>query len=223
MRTRCIRAREARRRTPSQLARAGSKEARIPQGSGPSSLGWSQRSARAHKPSTVARLGRRAAACPGQALENTPPAAWAAGRSLTSCRETTPVLAGRRSRTSADVAQWVERDLARVEATSSRLVIRSMSGVSVRKRGFAGVHVRGHAAGHVQRVAWCTGPFACGHSRHGFHVSRSSRGQGRRAFTSATRVRIPYEIPRPPGTEALGDLAPRERKSAAMIGRRRNP
>ena len=34
-RTRCNRAREARRRTPSQLARAGSKEARNPQGSGP--------------------------------------------------------------------------------------------------------------------------------------------------------------------------------------------
>jgi hypothetical protein len=89
-------------------------------------------------------------------------------RSLTSCRETAPVT-GRTVALapSADVAQWVERDLAMVEATSSRLVIRSMSGVSVRKRGFAGVHVRGHAAGHVQRVAWCTGPLACGHSRHG--------------------------------------------------------
>jgi hypothetical protein len=51
------------------------------------------------------------------------------GCSLTSCRETTSVLADGSSRTFADVAQQEERDHAMVEATSSKLVIRSTSGV----------------------------------------------------------------------------------------------
>ena len=52
------------------------------------------------------------------------------GRSLTSCRKTTSVLADGSSCTFADVAQQAERDHAMVEATSSRLVFRSTSGVS---------------------------------------------------------------------------------------------
>ena len=52
------------------------------------------------------------------------------GRSLTSCRKTTSALADGSSCTFADVAQQAERDHAMVEATSSKLVIRSTSGVS---------------------------------------------------------------------------------------------
>ena len=46
-------------------------------------------------------------------------------------RETAPVLAGAASRIHADVAQQEERDHAMAEATSSKLVIRSTSGVSM--------------------------------------------------------------------------------------------
>ena len=53
------------------------------------------------------------------------------GRSLTICGETTSVLADGSSRAFADVAQQEERDHAMVEATSSKLVIRSTSGVSM--------------------------------------------------------------------------------------------
>ena len=53
------------------------------------------------------------------------------GRSLTSCRKATSVLADGPSCTFADVAQQAERGHAMAEATSSRLVIRSTSGVSM--------------------------------------------------------------------------------------------
>jgi hypothetical protein len=181
MRTRCNRVRGARRRTPSQLARAGSKEARIPKGSGPLSFLALPRLPQLNRDLP----GRQVAAAPRPPRTATP-AALAAGCSLTSCSEATPVLAGRSFSQHADVAQLAEHDLARVGATSSRLVIRSMSGVSAHKRRSAGVHVRGHAAGHVQRCDWCTGRGACGHSRHGSlqRMSRSSSGQGHRAFNS---------------------------------------
>ena len=53
------------------------------------------------------------------------------GRSLTSCRKTPSVLADGSSCTFADVAQQEERGHAMAEATSSKLVIRSTSGVSM--------------------------------------------------------------------------------------------
>jgi hypothetical protein len=52
------------------------------------------------------------------------------GRSLTTRCEASSVLAEIASQNFADVAQQAERDHAMVEATSSRLVIRSTSGVS---------------------------------------------------------------------------------------------
>ena len=52
------------------------------------------------------------------------------GCSLTTCCEATSVLADGLPRKYADVAQQAERDHAMVEATSSRLVFRSTSGVS---------------------------------------------------------------------------------------------
>jgi hypothetical protein len=53
------------------------------------------------------------------------------GRSLTSCRKAASVLADGMPCTFADVAQQAERGHAMAEATSSKLVIRSTSGVSM--------------------------------------------------------------------------------------------
>jgi hypothetical protein len=80
-------------------------------------------------------------------------------RSLTSCRETASVLADTVLQIFADVAQWAERDHAMVEATSSRLVIRSTSAVPI-----------------------------AGYSRSGF-MSRSSRGPGHRDFSPRVSAR----------------------------------
>ena len=52
-------------------------------------------------------------------------------------------------------------------------------------------------------------------------MSRSSSRQGRRTFNPATRVRLPHAIP--VQTEAIVELTLRWRKSAATIGRHRNP
>ena len=83
------------------------------------------------------------------------------GRSLTSCRETTPVLADGSSRNFADVAQRAERDHAMVEATSSRLVIRSTSGVPMHsaavREGVGGAGCARPWPGLVQRDTRPTG------------------------------------------------------------------
>jgi hypothetical protein len=77
------------------------------------------------------------------------------GRSLTSCRKATSVLADGSSCTFADVAQQEERGHAMAEATSSRLVIRSTSGVSMHSAAAShGVDGPGCARpwpSHVQR------------------------------------------------------------------------
>ena len=57
--------------------------------------------------------------------------------------EAGPMLVGPSLGNLADVAQLAERDLAKVEATSSSLVIRSMSGALARKRRLPGVHAPG--------------------------------------------------------------------------------
>ena len=79
----------------------------------------------------------------------------------------------------ADVAQQAERDHAMVEATSSRLVIRSTSGVSMhsvpRDMVLAVRDVRDLWPGHVQRDTTSDGMLAFGHSRSGRTTSRSSR------------------------------------------------
>jgi hypothetical protein len=183
------------------------------------------------------------------------------GRSLTSCRETTSVLADGLSRTFADVAQQEERDHAMVEATSSKLVIRSTSGVSMHSAaallwcwrcGMCATQGRSH----VQRDTTSDGMLAFGHSRSGNthalvaqqaeqppckrQAARSIRRRGHQTcrvrlagfrtlgfgFAAAsqsnpgTRVRIPHATP---DQGALVELALRGWKSAASIGRRRNP
>ena len=73
----------------------------------------------------------------------------------------------------ADVAQQAERDHAMVEATSSRLVIRSTSAVSIHSVAAShGVGSTGCARlkgpSHVQRDTTFDGMLAFGHSRSGF-------------------------------------------------------
>ena len=71
----------------------------------------------------------------------------------------------------ADVAQQAERGHAMAEATSSRLVIRSTSGVSMhsepRDMVLAERDVRDPWPGHVQRDTTSDGMLAFGHSRSG--------------------------------------------------------
>lgn len=117
-------------------------------------------------------------------------------RSLTTCRKPTSVLADGSSCTFADVAQWVERGHALAEATSSRLVIRSTSGVSMHSE----------AARMVLTARDVRGPWARPRAaRH--HVRRDAR-----AWAQPKWIK-----------EASVELALRRWKSAATIGRRRNP
>jgi hypothetical protein len=112
--------------------------------------------------------------------------------------------------------------------------------------------VRGTWPGHVQRDTTSDGMLALGHSRSGFtfiapvaqqaeqppckrQAARSNRrrrhqmcrvrldGRGHHSFKVGTRVRIPHATPEPPEQEALVELTLRGRKTAARIGRRRNP
>ncbi len=174
------------------------------------------------------------------------------GRSLTTCRKPTSVLADGSSCTFADVAQQAERDHAMVEATSSRLVFRSTSGVSfhsvaarhgVGGTGCARPLARPRAARHhIRRDArvwaqpkWillalvaqleepppCKWQVARSNRRRGHQTCRVRLdGRGHRAFNPGTRVRIPHATPKQ-GT--LVELTLRGWKSAATIGRRRNP
>ena len=99
-------------------------------------------------------------------------------RSLTSQREARPILVGADALHFADVAQLVARDLAKVEATGSIPVIRSMT--------ISGVPVHKHWAGLVGMCAGAAAPacsgdpacrvIACGHSRDGSCL-RSSAGR----------------------------------------------
>ena len=155
--------------------------------------------------------------------------------------------------TFADVAQHAERDHAMVEATSSKLVIRSTSGVSMHSEatrhgvggpGCARSLARPRAARHhIRRDArvwaqpkWisialvaqlaeqppCKRQAARSNRRRGHH--QSSRvlldGRGHHSFKVDTRVRIPHATP---AQGTLVELTLRGWKSAATIGRRRNP
>jgi hypothetical protein len=227
MTTGCNRARGARRRAP-----LPARKSRLERGPDSARIRAFVIPGAAQASSIQPRLAGQAG-CSGPGPPRTAtPAALAAGRSLTICCEATPVLAGRSFSQDADVAQLAEHDLARVGATSSRLVIRSMSGVSVHKRRSASVHVRVRAAGHVQRCAWCTGRRARGHSRHGSlsspavdstswrkgiaeRLSRSSSGQGHRAFGDHG-----FDSRTGCHTGALGARAPR---GATAMGGTRGP
>ena len=89
--------------------------------------------------------------------DRTPPRG---GRSLTTCRKRDPELAVVALR-DADVAQQAERDHAMVEATSSRLVIRSTSGVPMHsaavREGVGGAGCARPWPGLVQRDTRPTG------------------------------------------------------------------
>ena len=113
-----------------------------------------------------------------------------------------PQLDGNATRQHADVAQQAERDHAMVEATSSKLVIRStihlgcVLALRTARHGVGGRDVRGLSSGHVQRDTSSDGMLALGHSRSEFRsMSRSSRGPGLRVFSPATRVRLPHAMP----------------------------
>jgi hypothetical protein len=109
--------------------------------------------------------------------------------------------------------------------------------------------VRGTWPGHVQRDTTFDGMLALGHSRSGFtfialvaqqaeqppckrQAARSNRrrghqtrrvrldGRGHHSFKVGTRVRIPHATP---AQGTLVELTLRGRKSAATMGRRRNP
>lgn len=125
----------------------------------------------------------------------------------------------------ADVAQQAERGHALAEATSSKLVIRSTSGVPMHSAaacqgvggaGCARPMARLRAARHSS-----DGTLARGHSRSGSLRRVRLDGPGHRSFKAATRVRTPHTTPDKKGT--LVELTLRGWKSTATIGRCRNP
>ena len=141
-----IRARTARKKRTLETLFA---EARIPQGSGPFS-------------SCSTQTGL--APCAKPAIDGSH-RRISGGRSLTIRRKSTPVLADGGSCTFADVAQLAEHDLAMVEATSSRLVVRSISGVSMHS---AAVRQGVGGAGCARSVIWVT----CSETPHPTGCSR---------------------------------------------------
>jgi hypothetical protein len=129
------------------------------------------------------------------------------GCSLTTCSKAASVLADGTPCTFADVAQWVERGHAMAEATSSRLVIRSTSGVSMHSEATRhGVGGPGMCAtqglSHVQRDTTSDGMLACGHSRSGNPVAFAWLAQDTgvsvrlRGFRSRTRCQNNQKLPR---------------------------
>jgi len=121
------------------------------------------------------------------------------GRSLTSCRKAPTVLAVGPSCTFADVAQLAEHGHAMAEATSSRLVVRTTSGVSMHS-----VAAR-HGVGGPGCARSLARPRAARH-----HIRRDARVWAQPKWRSAFEQE-PFEA------HASGW------KSAATIGRRRNP
>ena len=173
------------------------------------------------------------------------------GRSLTICRKAHSVLADAASCTFADVAQQAECGHAMAEATSSRLVIRSTSGVSMHfeatRHGVGGPEcarplARSRAARHhIRRDArvwaqpkWipalvaqqaeqppCKRQAARSIRRRGHQICRV-RLDGRGHHSFKVGTRV--RIPHAtPQTRTLVALKLRGWKSAAMTGRRRNP
>ena len=174
------------------------------------------------------------------------------GRSLTSCCETTSVLADASSRAFADVAQQEERDHAMVEATSSRLVIRSTSGVSLHSVAAARWCWRRGMCAAPGRATCSETPRSTGRSRLGTaevdsHAlvaqqaeqppcNRQAARSIRRRGHQTCRVRLAglghrafnpgtrVRIPHAtPEQGTLVELTLRGWKSTATIGRCRNP
>ncbi len=238
-RTECIRERAAPSRKAARTLQTLYAEARIPKGSGPFSF--------------LTSTGLRIGADP-RSMDRT---TGDGGRSLTTCCEATSVLADGLPRNFCGCSS-VGRARPRHEswvigATSSRLVIRSTSGVSfhsvaarhgVGGAGCARPLARPRAARHhIRRDArvwaqpkWisialvaqqaeqppCKRQAARSNRRRGHHQSSRVRldGRGHHSFKVDTRVRIPHATP---AQGTLVELTLRGWKSAATIGRRRNP
>ena len=110
--------------------------------------------------------------CIGAGPRSTDRTAARGGRSLTSCRKTTSVLADGLSCTFADVAQQVEQGHA-----MAKTWVRDPSSAPLRvcpctpwphDMVLVARDVRGHWPGHVQRDTTSDGTLALGHSRSGF-------------------------------------------------------
>lgn len=162
-RTRCTREREWRSRIP-----PSSQEARSPKGFRAFLFFHPPTPHRGRQP----RCSDRWIAPPGNGQR---------GRSLTTQREVAPVTGRRLISHFADVAQLVARNLAKVEATGSSPVVRSIhtiSGVPVHKHWAGSVCMcAGAAAPACSEWSGLLGGFACGHSRDGsFSCPRSSAG-----------------------------------------------
>jgi hypothetical protein len=138
------------------------------------------------------------------------------GRSLTSCRGATSVLAGMSTSQYAEVAQLVARDFAKVEATGSSPVFRSIPGVPVHKHWLTPLCMcscRGTSAA-TRLGHWAV---ACGHSRNGSHAlvaqqaeqppckrqaARSNRRRGHQTRLVRLAVRTPGFHPGDRGFES---------------------
>ena len=176
IRTNGVRARAARKKRTLDTLYA---EARIPKGSGPFSFC-----------STQTGLAPRARSAINGSHHF-------GGRSLTICGKTPPVLAGDSSCSFADVAQQAERDHAMVEATSSRLVIRSTSGVPM--HSVAAQHGVG-GAGCARPATWVT----CSDTPHPTGCSR------------VDTTDVDYQAP----VAQLAEQPPCKRQAARSIRRR---
>ena len=147
------------------------------------------------------------------------------GRSLTSCRKTTPVLADGLSCTfcGCSSAGRARPRHGRGHEFETRHPLHFGCVLALRCRATwcwrCGMCAT-QGLSHVQRDTTSDGMLAFGHSRSGFSLSCSSGWLRTPGFSPVTRVRIPHALP-DQGT--LLKLTLRRWKSAATIGRRRNP
>lgn len=115
-------------------------------------------------------------------------------RSLTTQRGTAPVLAGLHVSHIADVAQLVARNLAKVEATGSTPVVRSISGVPVHKHWAGSVCMcAGAAAPACSELPGLLGDSRAGTAEMELSCPRSSAGSSSRLVSGRSRVRIVAE------------------------------
>jgi hypothetical protein len=138
------------------------------------------------------------------------------GRSLTSCRKATAVLADGSPCNFADVAQLAEHGHAMAEATSSKLVIRSTSGVSMHSA----------AASHGVDGPGCARPWPS-HVQRDTHVRRDARVWAQPKWTQpqTRRVRLDGRGHRAFNPGTLGSLNARSAldvPQARAVGRARS-
>jgi hypothetical protein len=135
------------------------------------------------------------------------------GRSLTSCRKATAVLADGSPCNFADVAQLAEHGHAMAEATSSKLVIRSTSGVSMHSA----------AASHGVDGPGCARPWPS-HVQRDTHVRRDARVWAQPKWTQPPDTSCSSRRPRTPGFQS-GDagFAQRAQRVGRAAGAGRRP